>query len=100
MAKWVAIAKVTKRKEIIEPYANCYVEDRSTCAMEDRSIITVKVIRFEKGKEKIKRLTKSYCAPPPPITTGETLRFYGADPETYIYFERLQAAPAEPKQEK
>lgn len=90
LAKWVAVAKVKKRKEIVEPYVNCYAQDRSTCAMEDRSIITVKVLRFEKGNEKIKTLTKSYCAPPPPKKIGETLRFYGNDPDTYIYYESLE----------
>jgi len=47
MAKWVAVGRVTARKEIIEPYANCQMEDRSKCAMEGRSIITVKIIRWE-----------------------------------------------------
>jgi len=90
MAKWVAVAKVKKRKEIIEPYHNCYMQDRSKCTMEDRSIITVKVLRFEKGQERIKVLQKGYCAPSPPKKVGETLRFYGNDPESYLYYEPLE----------
>lgn len=89
-ARWVAVAKVIARQEKVVPFANCYVEDRSQCAMDDQSTVTVKVVRWEKGGPlKIKRLGKSYCGPTAPKEVGVKYRFYGLEPDSYIYFEKV-----------
>lgn len=99
MARWIAVGKVSARTELITPYANCYMKDRSKCAMEDRSTIKLDVLRWEKGKERIRRLSKSYCAPPPPAEIGGVFRFYGNDPGSYIFFEPIPSGPPKKKKE-
>jgi len=90
-AKWVVIGKVTARKEILRPFPNCHSADRSQCAMQGASVITVKAARWEKGVNAGKRLKLSagFCAPEPPKKAGGTYRFYGREPGAYLFFEEL-----------
>jgi hypothetical protein len=91
-AAWVAVGKVSARKEVLEPYPNCQLADRSQCAMQDKSIVTLKVTRWEKGAvsgAKTLKLGAGWCAPSPPAKAGGTFRFYGREPGSYLYFEKL-----------
>ncbi len=89
-SSWIAVARVTSREEHTVPFENCYLKDRSGCAMDDRSIVVVSVKRWEKGGPlKIKRLGKSYCGPTAPAKAGGTYRFYGVGPDAYIYYEKV-----------
>ncbi|MBI4346344.1 MAG: hypothetical protein HY553_05790 [Elusimicrobia bacterium] len=91
LARWVAVARVTARRESVVPYANCYLKDKSGCVQDDQSTVTLKVKRWEKGGPlALKSLGKQYCAPPAPNEVGGLYRFYGVSPEGWIYFEKVR----------
>jgi hypothetical protein len=95
LATWVAVGVVVDRTEKKVPYPNCGLKDRSACSQWDRSELTVKVERYEKGTgPKELRLVAAYCAPDPPARAGGRYRFFGHDPSQYVMYEQARGAPA------
>lgn len=91
MAGVVFTGTVTSRDEHIAPYPNCSMDDKSQCAMQDSSVVTVKITGWEKGEvAELKEITlkPGFCANDPPKATGGTYRFYlkAADAGSYIYY--------------
>src|ERR1035437_3762867 len=71
----VFVGTLTARAENIVPYPNCYLEDKSKCAMLDKSKISVRIDRWEKGGVpglKTIDLAAAYCAQDPPKEIGKT----------------------------
>jgi hypothetical protein len=67
LATWLAVGVVVDRKERKVPYPNCGLEDRSACNQWDRSELTVKVERYEKGNGPAElHLVAAHCAGRPP----------------------------------
>jgi len=97
LATWVAVGVVVDRKERKVPYPNCGLEDRSACNQWDRSQLTVKVERYEKGTgPKELHLVAARCAPDPPTQAGGRYRFFGHDPSEYVMYKQARGAPASP----
>jgi hypothetical protein len=94
LATWIAVGEVERRVEKHVPHPNCALDDRSKCAQWDRSELTVKVERYEKGKGPAELvLVAERCAPDPPGSAGGRYRFYGrGSSRAYLYFEPAAAA--------
>jgi hypothetical protein len=59
----------------------------------DRTTLTVKVERYEKGKGPMElHLRASACSPDPPNHAGGRYRFYGDDPSFYRMYQALPRA--------
>jgi hypothetical protein len=83
---------VVEREERKVPFPNCGLDDRSACNQWDRSTLTVKVERYEKGNGPlVLHLVSQSCAPDPPQQAGGRYRFYGDDPASYVMYEALPA---------
>jgi hypothetical protein len=95
---WVAVGVVVDRQERKVPYPNCALADRSACAQWDRSRLTVKVERYEKGKGPMElHLVAGWCAPDPPAQAGGRYRFYGNEPSSYVMYEERPREAAGPE---
>lgn len=91
LATWVAVGQVLGRAENRVPYPNCALPDRSRCAQWDRSVLTVRVERYEKGRGPATLvLTAERCAPDPPAEVGGRFRFFGREPpDSYLMLEAV-----------
>jgi hypothetical protein len=93
-ASWVAIGVVVRRVERKVPAPNCALPDPTRCARSDRSSVTIRVERYERGAGPAELvLTAAPCAPDPPTAVGGRYRLYGSGADQYAMFEPLPTKP-------